>query len=168
MNGGWDISYKIALRWMPLDLTDNKSTLIQVKAWCRQATSHYQSQYWPRTMSPNGATRPQWVKPRETPHTSPSQNCPIMALHYIDGLMQERCNSIANALELHLSCTNPLISLSAALYLPSLNGKWSIICRPPTTSSDGLNCRASRVKSFNGRRRGLNLSLCTMNLQKRS
>ena len=25
----------------------------------------------------------------------------------IDGLMQERRNSIANALELHLSCTNP-------------------------------------------------------------
>ena len=28
---------------------------------------------------------------------------------YIDGLVQERCNSIANALELHFSCTNPLI-----------------------------------------------------------
>ena len=26
--------------------------------------------------------------------------------HHIDGLVQERCNSIANALELHLSCTN--------------------------------------------------------------
>ena len=25
----------------------------------------------------------------------------------IDGLMQERCNSSALALELHLSCTNP-------------------------------------------------------------
>ena len=28
--------------------------------------------------------------------------------HQIDGLVQERCNSIANAMELHLSCTNPL------------------------------------------------------------
>ena len=28
---------------------------------------------------------------------------------YIDGLEQERCNSIANALELHLFCTNPSI-----------------------------------------------------------
>ena len=28
---------------------------------------------------------------------------------YIDGLLQERCNSIANTLELHLSCTNSLI-----------------------------------------------------------
>ena len=26
---------------------------------------------------------------------------------YFNGLVQERCNSIANALELHLSCTNP-------------------------------------------------------------
>ena len=30
-------------------------------AWCRQATSHYLSQCWPRSMSPNGVTRPQWV-----------------------------------------------------------------------------------------------------------
>ena len=28
---------------------------------------------------------------------------------YINGLMQERRNSIANALELYLSCTNPSI-----------------------------------------------------------
>ena len=26
---------------------------------------------------------------------------------HMEGLVQERCNSIANALELHLSCTNP-------------------------------------------------------------
>ena len=35
VNGGWGISYEIALRWMPLDLTDDKSTLVQVMAWCR-------------------------------------------------------------------------------------------------------------------------------------
>ena len=29
---------------------------------------------------------------------------------YINGLVQERCNSIAHALELRLSCINPLIS----------------------------------------------------------
>ena len=43
-----------ALRWMPLDLTDGKSTLVQVMAWCRQATSHYLSQCWPSSMSPYG------------------------------------------------------------------------------------------------------------------
>ena len=62
MNSGWGISYEIALRWMPLDLTDDKSTLVQVMAWCRQATSHYLSQCWPRSLSPYGVTRPQWVK----------------------------------------------------------------------------------------------------------
>ena len=62
VNGGWGISYEIALGWMPLDLTDDKSTLVQVMAWCRQATSHYLSQCWPRSILPNGVTRPQWVK----------------------------------------------------------------------------------------------------------
>ena len=52
---------EIAIRWMSLDLTDNKSTLILVMAWCRQATSHYLNQCWPRSMSPYGITRPRWV-----------------------------------------------------------------------------------------------------------
>ena len=34
---------------------------------------------------------------------------PICSLHYFDRLVQERRNSIANALELRLSCTNPSI-----------------------------------------------------------
>ena len=50
-----------ALRWMPLDLTNDQSTLVQVMAWCRQATSHYLSQCWPRSLPPYGVTRPQWV-----------------------------------------------------------------------------------------------------------
>ena len=61
VNGGWGISYEVALRWMPLDLTD-KSTLVQVMAWCRQATSHYLSQCRSRSMSPNGVNRPQWIE----------------------------------------------------------------------------------------------------------
>ena len=44
-----------------LDFTDGQSTLVQVMAWCHQATSHYLSQCWPRSLSPYGATRPQWV-----------------------------------------------------------------------------------------------------------
>ena len=49
----WDISHEISSRWMmSLDLTDRKSSLVQVLAWCRQATSHYLSQCWPRSMSP--------------------------------------------------------------------------------------------------------------------
>ena len=52
---------EIALRWMPLDFTDDKSTLVQVMAWCRQATSHYMNQCLPRSVSPYGVTRPKWV-----------------------------------------------------------------------------------------------------------
>ena len=44
---GWVISCELALRWISLDLTDDKSTLVQVMAWCRQATSHCLSQCWP-------------------------------------------------------------------------------------------------------------------------
>ena len=50
-----------ALRWMPWHLTDEKSTLVQVMAWYRQATSHYLSQCWPISMSPYGVARPQRV-----------------------------------------------------------------------------------------------------------
>ena len=48
---------------MLLDLTDDKSktTLVLVMAWRRQATSHYLSQCWPRSLSPYGVTRPQRV-----------------------------------------------------------------------------------------------------------
>ena len=35
------ISCQNALRWMWMDPTNNKSTLVQVMAWCNQATSHY-------------------------------------------------------------------------------------------------------------------------------
>ena len=59
---GWGISCELALRWMSLDLTDDKSTLVQVIAWCRQATSHYLSQWWLRSLSSYGVTRHQWVK----------------------------------------------------------------------------------------------------------
>ena len=38
---GWGISCEIALIWMSLGFTDDQSTLVQVMAWCRQATSHY-------------------------------------------------------------------------------------------------------------------------------
>ena len=47
---------------MSLDFTEGKSTLVQVMAWCLQATSLYLSQCWPRSVSPYGVTRPQWVK----------------------------------------------------------------------------------------------------------
>ena len=58
---GWGISCEIAQIWMPLDLPDDKSTLVQVLVWCRQATSHYLSPCRPRSLMPYGVTRPQWI-----------------------------------------------------------------------------------------------------------
>ena len=56
----WGISCEVALRWMSLDFID-KLILIQVIAWCRQATSHYLSQCCPRSLSPCSITRLQLV-----------------------------------------------------------------------------------------------------------
>ena len=55
---GWGISCKIAHRWMSLTITREKSTLVQLMAWCLQAPSHNLSQCWPTSMSPYGIIRP--------------------------------------------------------------------------------------------------------------
>ena len=54
----WSIFCEISIRWLPQSLTDHKSTLVQVMAWCRQATSHYLSQCWPRSLSPHSVSAP--------------------------------------------------------------------------------------------------------------
>ena len=49
---------------LDITLTEDKSTLVQVMAWCRQAPSHDLNQCWPRSMAgPRlyDITRPQWV-----------------------------------------------------------------------------------------------------------
>ena len=56
-------SHDNALQWMPHDFTDDKWTLVQVMACCRQATNHYLSQCWLSSLSPYGVARPQWVNP---------------------------------------------------------------------------------------------------------
>ena len=55
---------EVSLVKLPKDechLIHEKSALFQVMAWCHQATSHYLSKCWPRSLSPYGVTRPQWV-----------------------------------------------------------------------------------------------------------
>ena len=58
---GWGIPCEIALILLSLDFTDDQSTLVQVMAWCRQATNHYLCQRWPRSLPPYVVIRPQWV-----------------------------------------------------------------------------------------------------------
>ena len=50
-NGSWGTRWEIALRWMPQNFTDEKSTLVQVMAWCRQVTSHYLIQCWQQAIT---------------------------------------------------------------------------------------------------------------------
>ena len=45
--------------WRPGDHIS--AALVQVMVWCHQATSHYLSQCWPRSVLPYGIIRPQWV-----------------------------------------------------------------------------------------------------------
>ena len=56
---GWGIFCEIALSWMPLDLAYEKSTFVQLMAWCCQAISHYLRQY--RSRLSYAITRLQWV-----------------------------------------------------------------------------------------------------------
>ena len=59
--GVLNISCEIALRRVSQNLIDDKTSLVQVMAWCLMAPSHCLSQCWPRLMSLYGITRPQWV-----------------------------------------------------------------------------------------------------------
>ena len=81
MIDGWDTSCEIALRRISLDLTDDKSTLGQVMAWCHQATSHYLSQCWPRSLSPYAITRPQRINWYKTVILSAFCNGDMTTLH---------------------------------------------------------------------------------------
>ena len=62
MIDGCGVSCEIALRCISMDLPDDNSALVQVMAWCRQATSHYLSLSWPSSLTPYGVSKPQWVK----------------------------------------------------------------------------------------------------------
>ena len=56
------ISCEISLRWMPEDLTDDKSTLVQVMAWVPSGSKPLPDQCWPSCIYPYGITRGQWVE----------------------------------------------------------------------------------------------------------
>ena len=57
----WGVSRKFTLRLLPMCVTDDRKTLVQTMAWCRQTTSHYMNQRWQWFRPPCGVTRPQWV-----------------------------------------------------------------------------------------------------------
>ena len=76
----WGMSCETALIWMSLDHIYGELTLVQTMAWCRQATSHYLSQCWPRSLSPYGVTRPQWFNITTTKQSTTKPIAHIMGL----------------------------------------------------------------------------------------
>ena len=64
----------IALRWMPQNPNNDRLTLVQVMAWCHQATSHYLNKCWSRLMLPNDVTKPRCVKRRPPTPNATSYN----------------------------------------------------------------------------------------------
>ena len=68
----------------------------------------------------------------DSPHKEPV----MQKKHFhIDGLVQERRNSIVNALELRLPCTNPSISRHHPPFLPELQFQKYILLCPAVQSS---------------------------------
>ena len=57
---------RITLKWMLQGLHDDKSTLVQVIAWCRQATSHYLNQCLTKIFVNIRCHKVKWVKKMET------------------------------------------------------------------------------------------------------
>ena len=112
---GWSISCEIALIWMSLDLNYEKSTLVQVMAWCHQAISHYLSQCWPRSLSPYGVTRPQWVNP-----SPPGQNGHPFAGHIFKCIFLDESGRIPIQISLKKDSINktlaPEIDLAGASF----------------------------------------------------
>ena len=63
----WALAVKsrVSMLLFPRNLTNEKSTMVQVMACCLTASSHYLNQCWSsRVMSLYGVTRPQWVNTR--------------------------------------------------------------------------------------------------------
>ena len=81
--------------WFSLELTGQKSTLVQVIFGSRNClvssgSRHYPSQCWPRSVMPYGITRPQWV------------NEDFLKLFQIGWWLcpETRCNILINSLKL--------------------------------------------------------------------
>ena len=56
------ISIRMSLEFVPKVPRNNIPALVQIMAWCLQATSHYLNQWWPSLPTHICITRPQWVK----------------------------------------------------------------------------------------------------------
>ena len=135
---GWSISGDIALRWMSPDLTDDKSTLVQVMAWCRQATSHYMSQCWPISVSLYAVTRPQRVNIKRIQHR---QDIYIYRSYSFIYTVSHSPVNLSKSSQTKSITLVPRLSRSGSLCLPWDEAGNLIFCPKPTlwpTYHDGF------------------------------
>ena len=83
---GFGTHREIALKWMPQNLIIEKSTVVQIMAWCRQVASHYLNQCWPKSMLPYDVTRPHWVNMSKE-NLNPCRRNRKRYLHYLPFLI---------------------------------------------------------------------------------
>ena len=105
--------FRLKFHWSMLlkGLNDNILALVQIMAWRRPGDKPLSEPMMFSLLTHICVTRPQWV------NNGMAYLVEILSHrrqgsgnHYIEQLVQERCNFIANALELCLSCTNLSIS----------------------------------------------------------
>ena len=74
-------------------------------AWCRQATSHYLNQCWPRSMSPYGITSPHWVQ-------QPPINQSQIIIHQLKNFTFNNCATKSSPFSLlTFLCRRPLLGV---------------------------------------------------------
>ena len=106
VNENVSIAIKIPLNFVPKAPINNRWSLVQVMAWHRTGNKLLSEPMMVILLMHICITLPKWVN-----ILAMLQFWIRSAKSNIDGIIQEICNSIAYALKLRLSCTNPLILL---------------------------------------------------------
>ena len=121
------ISIKISLKFVAKGQINNIPALVQIMAWCRPGDKPLSEPMMVVLPTHICVTRPPWVKGlfmcvypsgQAIIISGTGSTCGFHTFsvkHSFDGLVQERRNSSALAMELCLSCTNPSIWTTAEL-----------------------------------------------------
>ena len=103
-----------AIRWMSLVFPDDKSTFVQVMAWCYQATNPHLSQWWPIYMLPYDITRPNELKQDGgNSRIDLPQSCTMLSMWFVFNLL---CG--------HLQIVLPCISIEVKYIYNTI--KWQM------------------------------------------
>ena len=141
-----------ALILIPQNLTNEKSALVQVMAWCRQATSHYLSQCSSIFLASSGCNKLRWISPT---YNHPSLSlCTVinpLLLIYLSSVMQSEVN-------VSLSCLKQLLIFRFVIWFPDFpqggnpsSAQWTRGRRRP--AGDTTPGRQWRIRNAGGKGR---------------